>query len=114
VGIILDTCVLIHAEKQKLASEKLKILADDVYITAISASELLVGVHLATIETKRHQRSLFVENILNQFTILEFSAEAARIHAQIYASLVKKGAMIGAHDLMIAAIALHYGYSLEN
>ncbi len=112
MGVILDTCVLIKAEKQTLAFEKLSNFTDEVFITSITASELLVGVNMASSEAKRHIRSVFVEHILNHFSILEFAMEAARIHAQIYASLAKKGQMIGAHDLIIAAIALTYGYSL--
>jgi predicted nucleic acid-binding protein len=112
VGIILDTCVLIKAEKQTLAFDHLVNLEDEVFITAITESELLVGVNMATSEAKRNTRSVFVEHVLNHFAILDFSIEAARIHAQIYANLAQKGEMIGAHDLIIAAISLTCGYSL--
>jgi predicted nucleic acid-binding protein len=40
---------------------------------------------------------------------LEFDLASARIHAEIYAELAKSGQMIGAHDLMIAAIARSNG-----
>ncbi len=111
MGIVLDTCVLIAAEKQKINFSKLE-SCEEIFITTITASELLVGVKLADNETRRNKRSAFVEHILNSFTILPFSTESARIHSEIHASLWRKGKLIGAHDMIIAAIAMSHGYSL--
>lgn len=111
MGIVLDTCVLIAAEKQKLNFTQIG-SNEETFITAITASELLLGVKLADNEVRRNKRSAFVEHILNSFTILPFSAESARIHSEIHSSLWRKGELIGAHDMMIAAIALSHGYSL--
>jgi predicted nucleic acid-binding protein len=72
----------------------------------------LVGVKLAENEAKRNKRLAFVEHVLNSFTILPFSIEAARIHSDIHASLLKKGELIGAHDMIIAAISISHGYTL--
>lgn len=111
MGIVLDTCVLIAAEKQKLNFTQIE-STEETFITAITASELLLGVKLADNEVRRNKRSAFVEHILNSFTILPFSAESARIHSEIHSSLWRKGELIGAHDMIIAAIALSHGYSL--
>ncbi|MFI4984335.1 MAG: PIN domain-containing protein [Rickettsiales bacterium] len=111
MGIILDTCVLIAAEKQKLNFGKV-MSHEEAFITAITASELLVGVKLADSEVRRTKRSAFVEHILSSFTILPFSTGAARIHSDIHSSLLRKGELIGAHDMMIAAIAMSHGYSI--
>ena len=46
MGLILDTCVLIAAEKQKINFSKIESY-EETFITAITASELLVGVKLA-------------------------------------------------------------------
>jgi len=111
MGIVLDTCVLIAAEKQKITFSQIE-NSEETFITAITASELLLGVKLADNEVRRNKRSAFVEHILNSFTILPFSAESARIHSEIHSSLWRKGELIGAHDMIIAAIALSHGYSL--
>jgi len=111
MGIVLDTCVLIAAEKQKINFSQIE-SNEETFITAITASELLLGVKLADNEVRRNKRSAFVEHILNSFTILPFSAESARIHSEIHSSLWRKGELIGAHDMIIAAIALSHGYSL--
>jgi tRNA(fMet)-specific endonuclease VapC len=34
------------------------------------------------------------------------------MHAELYVSLRKKGEMIGAHDLIIAATALQHGFAV--
>jgi predicted nucleic acid-binding protein len=45
MGVILDTCVLIAAEKQKINFSKITSY-EEAFITAITASELLVGVRI--------------------------------------------------------------------
>lgn len=80
--------------------------------SSITASELLVGVYLANSESRRNRRRAFVEGLLSLFPVLDFSADSARIHAEIYASLRQRGELIGAHDLIIAATALQYGFAV--
>ena len=76
-------------------------------------TELLIGVHLATTEQRRERRRQFVAAILSKVSILGFSIEAARRHAEVYADLSWSGQMIGAHDLIIAATALQYDFALH-
>jgi predicted nucleic acid-binding protein len=113
MGIVIDTCVFIHLEKQNhiIDFDKWK-EEGDAFLSVISASELLIGVHRASSEARRLKRTAFVEAILAEISILDFTKEIARIHAEIYAYLAEKGQLIGAHDLIIAATALSYGYSL--
>jgi len=107
MGIILDTCVFIQAERQKqsLDYEALDKFGN-VYISAVTVSELLLGVHKANSEKRRLKRSAFVENILSEIPVLNFNMEVARLHAEIYNYLSDDGNLIGAHDLIIAATAL--------
>lgn len=53
----------------------------------------------------------FVENLLATIPVLEFSLPIARTHARMIAAL-PKNVTAGAHDAMIAATAIHYGYGL--
>jgi len=76
-----------------------------VYISAVIVSELLMGVHRANTEDRRQRRSAFVETVISGVGVLDFTVPAARVHAEIHAELAKKGQMIGAHDLIIAATA---------
>jgi tRNA(fMet)-specific endonuclease VapC len=113
MGLILDSNVLIQAERNSL-NHPFAQFADygTAYISAITVSELLVGVHLANSEARRNQRKAFVEGVLTLFPVLDFSAASARIHAELYASLRQKGELIGAHDLLIAATALQHGFAV--
>jgi tRNA(fMet)-specific endonuclease VapC len=83
-----------------------------VYISVVTVSELLMGVHRANTEERRRRRSIFVEAAVARVSVLDFTLGSARIHAEIYAELAKKGQMIGAHDLIIAATARYHGLSI--
>ncbi len=113
MGLILDSSVLIRHERTEGSGEFGQFAAlDDAYISAITVSELLVGVNLADSEERRTPRLAFVEGLLSILPVLDFTSETARVHADIYASLRQRGALIGAHDLIIAATALQHGYAL--
>jgi tRNA(fMet)-specific endonuclease VapC len=113
MGLILDTCIIIDAEKKKNSIDFSKWQSyEEVYISAVTVTELLIGVHRADTESRRLKRSAFVESVLAEIPILDFTAEIARIHAEIYALLAGKGQLIGAHDLIIGATALTHGYAL--
>ena len=109
MGLVLDTCILIHAERSRSLDFSPWVDYGDVFISAITVSELLVGVHRADSDARRARRSAFVEAILAQLPVLDFTAETARVHAGLFAILSQQGRMIGAHDLIIAATALGHG-----
>jgi tRNA(fMet)-specific endonuclease VapC len=112
VGLLIDSSVLIAWERdQRDIETKLAEHADeDVAISAITASELLHGVHRATTSARRSQREAFVEGLLSRLPIISFDLIAARIHARLAAELALKGTAVGAHDLVIAATAMARGY----
>lgn len=107
MGFLVDTSVLIELERAEssLASN----FGDQViYLAAVSASELLHGVHRAnTTHRGRARRGSYVEKILQAIPVIAFDLDVARVYAQIWADLRAKGHNIGAHDLQIAATALH-------
>jgi predicted nucleic acid-binding protein len=107
MGLMLDTTVFIHSERsgQPMDFSKWEDYGD-VYISSVTASELLVGVYYANSDAIRTRRSAFVEAILAKISVLGFGVEAARVHAGLFATLAKQGRMIGAHDLIIAATAI--------
>ena len=107
MGLMLDTNVFIHAERSGTPINFSQWDEyGDVYISSITVSELLVGIHYANSEARKARRSAFVESILSKVPALDFNTEVARVHAEIFAILAKQGQMIGAHDLIIAATAL--------
>ncbi len=110
MGLILDTDVLIRAEKVTDPIDFGKWSHHgEAFISAITCSELLVGVHLANTEARRLKRAAFVEGLLRVLPALPFDIDVARVHAHLIASL-PRNVTLGAHDLIIGATALRYGY----
>ena len=114
MGLLIDTSVIVALERQKGVPAELAVRAgsQEVYLSAVTASELLHGVHRAGQESIRKRRSAFIEDAIRLFPILPFDLEVAREHARIWADLSRQGMLIGAHDLMIAATALAHDLSL--
>jgi tRNA(fMet)-specific endonuclease VapC len=80
--------------------------AAPVFLAAITASELLHGVHRAESASRRGRRERFVETILEAVPVLPFDLLVAREHARIWADLARGGRLIGAHDMQIAATGI--------
>lgn len=112
--MLIDSSVLIAWERDQLDIEtQLASHADDeVAISAITASELLHGVHRATTPARRNQREVFVEGLLSRLPILSIDLVTARIHARLSAQLAIKGSAVGVHDLLIAATAMARGHAV--
>ncbi len=110
--MILDSSVLIAAERGTLSMpELLRGLGDQpVAIAAITAAELLHGCLRATDAAVRARRFAFVDALLEAIPILPFGLVEARRHAELWAECARRGAGIGAHDLLIGATALAQGY----
>lgn len=108
MGVILDTTVVIAAERRQFDMPAfLSSLGDSpVAIAAITAAELLFGVERAGTAEQRSRRGAFVEAFLAAVPAVPFGLVEARRHAQVWAELVHRGTLIGPHDLLVAATAL--------
>lgn len=112
MGLILDTDVLIRGEKQAAEIDFTRWAEHgDAYISAITCSELLIGVHRANTPVRRARRSAYVETLLARLPILAYDATVARTHAQLLGGL-PRNVTLGAHDLIIGATALAHGFAL--
>jgi tRNA(fMet)-specific endonuclease VapC len=114
VGVLIDASVLIDAERGRLdlAAHAGRHPDDDAYLSVITASELLHGVHRAADAGRRARRSAFVEAILQRFPVLDVDLATARAHAQLWAQLTSQGVRVGPHDLWLAATAIAHGFVL--
>jgi tRNA(fMet)-specific endonuclease VapC len=108
VAVLIDTAVLIDAERRRRPAEAVG-GEEDRAISVVTASELLHGVHRAPDATIRMRRQAYVEHVLERMTPIPITTHVARAHAEIWARLEADGALIGAHDLWIAATALAHG-----
>jgi len=109
VAILIDTSVIVDLERAAAMPDLAAFEGESAFISAISASELLHGVERAADEARRARRQAFVERVLDHVPVLPFDLDAARVHARIWAGLLRRGEVIGAHDLIIAATALSRG-----
>jgi tRNA(fMet)-specific endonuclease VapC len=122
VGTLLDTTVFIELERavRRLPADSAMAqvttrltgqlgAAEETGIAAITAAELLHGVHRATPQ-HRPRREVFVEAVLAAFAPLPFDLLTARAHARLWAELAAAGADIGAHDRIVAATAITAGW----
>lgn len=112
MGLLIDTDVWVLAEKTDNNLDLARWASyGGAYMSAITASELLVGVERANTAERRARRGAFVENLLSSVPVLEFSMPVVRTHARLLAAL-SKNVTAGAHDALIAATAVHHGYAL--
>lgn len=114
MGILIDSSVLIEWERRKFNIEDLIASREEeaFFISVVTVSELLHGVHRAKDPRQRMRRSAFVETIISEFEALEIDVQTARIHGEISADLAKKGVVVGSQDLWIGCSAISHGLAV--
>lgn len=114
MGGLIDASVLIEHERGRLDLQG-KISGrerEEFFLSVVTASELLHGVHRASEPAVRARRSAFVEGILERFPLLPIDLATARTHARIWAELAAGGTLIGPHDLWLAAACITNGLTM--
>lgn len=114
MGVLIDATVLIGWERGdgELDAWVSGREEEPFFLSVVTASELLHGVHRAEDPRRRARRSAFVEAVLDSFPLLPIDLPTARMHAEVWADLASAGRIIGAHDLWLAAAALAHGLTL--
>lgn len=114
MGVLIDASVLIEHERGRLQIAKRIAGREDgeFFLSVVTASELLHGVHRASDPGIRARRSAFVETILIRFALLTVDLATARAHARLGADLASTGSLIGPNDLWLAAACLAHGLSI--
>ena len=109
----MDSSVLVAAERGQLDLPSLQktYAGEPLVIAAITASELLEGVHRAESELRRTASEAFVESVLRALRIVPFDLAIARTHARVRAR-IPRTMQVGAHDLLVGATAIALGYGV--
>lgn len=98
-----DTCSYIMKRSHPVVIKRLQAVpVDDVCMSAITKAELLYGVEISP---RRAQDAGALAAFLPYVQVVEFGDDAAAHYAEIRADLKRRGALIGANDLFIAAHA---------
>lgn len=106
--LLLDTGVLIDAERSARGLDALIADDDEPAVAAITIAELGVGVEIAT-GKRRQARRAFLDDLVATLPIAGYDLDVARAHTQLLVAVHTAGRPRGAHDLIISATALATG-----
>ena len=114
MGVLIDTSILIDHERGRVDLEaRIRGREEETFfLSVVTASELLHGVHRAKDPVTRARRTAFVEGVLGSMPLLPVEIATARVHARLWADLAEEGRLIGAHDLWLAAACLTHDLRL--
>jgi tRNA(fMet)-specific endonuclease VapC len=105
-----DTCSYIVKRSNPAVLKRLQsVPIADVCISVITKAELLYGVEVSP---RKQIDQAAVDAFLRNVAVSDFSGICAVHYAEIRADLKRRGMMIGAHDLFIAAHARALGLIL--
>lgn len=112
MGLVIDTNVFVRAERGDVPIDFDRWRDyGAAFISVVTVSELLVGVHRADTAARRERRLAFVEAIIAAVPALDFTAAVARTHAALMAQ-VDRSMQVPAHDALIGATARHHGHAV--
>lgn len=112
MGLLIDSTVVIHAERRGLTPAQLIDELQERYgdtvlaVSVMSAAELFHGCRRADTPARRARREEFVEALLSAVPVIPITLAVARIFGEIDANLRAAGLPIPTSDLLIAATAL--------
>ena len=111
---VIDSSVLIDVERGRVVLGVLLEGRGDrgIAMAAITAAELLHGVHRLRASKRKTRAEAVVETLLSSIPVIPFDLVCARAHARLGAGLARRGITVGTHDLMIGATALARGLSV--
>ena len=104
-----DTCIFIlRGASADLAAKLQSVPLQQQVMSAVTLAELTYGVQ-ASAAAKRKQNQSVLDSLALHLAVLDWPQEAAQHYAEIRLDLKKRGAQLGAADLMIAAHARAMG-----
>ena len=114
MALLFDASVLIEHERGRLDLEHRlgRRGEEECFLSVITASELLHGVHRARGAGIGSRRAAWVEAMIERFPLVPVDLAIARAHARLWSNLAAEGRLIGPHDLWLAATALSRGLAL--
>ena len=108
-GSLIDTNVIVKLMNGDQKTIQIFETLDDIYISAITAGELLYGAKKSS--RSMENLSLF-HKFLSEYIVLTVDKEVSNSYADIKLQLVKKGVNIPENDLWIAAVAINSDLTL--
>ena len=104
-----DTCIfLMRGASKKLEAMVQSVPLQQQVMSAVTFAELTYGVQ-ASATAKRKQNQATLDSLALHLAVLDWPQDAAKYYAEIRFDLKKRGAQLGAADLMIASHAWSIG-----
>ncbi len=104
-----DTCIfLMRRESQRLETKVQSVPLQQQVMSAVTFAELSYGIQASGV-AKRKQNQSTLDSLALHLAVLDWPQDAAKSYAEIRFDLKKRGAQLGAADLMIAAHARSLG-----
>ena len=105
-----DTCAFIlRRTSQKLLDRIQTVSLDRQSMSVVTLAELLYGVQVSA---RKKANRVAVDALVRHVAVLDWSRAAAEHYADVRADLKKRGQLIGANDLLIAAHARSVGATI--
>jgi len=118
LGIILDSSVIIAAERKRQTVEDLLTSVAQAFgeveiaVSAVTLAELVHGVARADTPEIRRGRRFFIDEPKKHVPVHPITDSTAEIAGQISGEQAAKGITLPADDLLIGASALEQGYAV--
>lgn len=118
MGLILDSSVVIAAERrgdtvEKLIEQVIGATGDqDAALSSMGLTELAHGIYRAQNNAMRLRRQSFVDELLRDLTVYPYTKATALLAAKIDGEQQAQGVTVPFSDLLIGSTALELGYSV--
>jgi predicted nucleic acid-binding protein len=118
LGLILDSSVIIAAERKRQTVEELLALVErtfgeiEIAISAVTLAELVHGVARANTPQIRENRRAFIDELKKHIPVHPITDSTAEIAGQLSGEQAAKGITLPADDLLIGASAIEQGYAV--
>ena len=118
LGVILDSSLLIDAERQRLDVAGFlkhitaKIGNREAALSSISVAELAHGIYRANTPERRQARRTFLDDLKATVPVYPITADTAELVGKINAESAQRGIIIPFDDLLIGACALERGFAV--
>ena len=118
MGLILDTSVLIAAERRRLSVAAILKQIQETWgetqnaISAVTIVEFAHGIQRAKTDAQRTTRQAFLDDLRAAVTVYPLSGEIAELAGAISGREAERGIVLPFADLLIGATALHLGFDV--
>lgn len=118
MGLILDSSVIIAAERQGNTVEQLieKVINttgdQEAALSAVGLTELIHGIYRAQTPSQQLRRKSFLDELLADLTVYPYTKQTAILAGKLDGEQQALGVVIPFPDLLIGATALSLGFSV--